>query len=82
MEEIFKNLNEKTHRINLNKMEDIAFSNRLYEDLVEKTDKRPYVPKVFVCGEYIGGARDTKKDFESGRLKKILDECEMDKLRR
>ena len=43
--------------------------------LSENTDRQRTIPKVFVCGEYIGGGTETKNMFNSGELKKRLDEC-------
>ena len=44
--------------------------------LTANTDQQRTIPKVFVCGRYVGGGTETKNMFKSGELQKRLDECE------
>lgn len=46
--------------------------------LSQATDNQATVPKVFVCGKYLGGCQEVQATFESGRLEKILDDCKKD----
>ena len=75
-------LQETPKLIDLDKMEHPEHSNLLFRDLVEKTDRKATVPKIFVCGEFIGGGIETQKFIKEGRLQKLLATCDMKKLSR
>lgn len=49
---------------------------QIMDYLSTTTDQQRTIPKVYVCGRYIGGGTETKNLFKSGELQKKLEECE------
>jgi len=77
----FDKLNQSTKKLELdesvkNKEFTSANFREVMDCLTANTDQQRTIPKVFVCGRYVGGGTETKNMFKSGELQKRLDECE------
>merc|ERR1712228_800813 len=73
----FDKLNEPYKKLEM----DTYFESKLkfaaaVRELSQITDGLSFVPKVFVCGRYIGGGSEAKQLFEAGKLKELVDNCE------
>ena len=79
-QEQFDKLKQPTLKVELNEMADKRQSSLLFRDVVSRTDGRGTVPKVFVCGEYIGGGSEAEHFYKKGQLKQMLERCDMSKL--
>lgn len=73
-----------TKVINLDQWKDTEqekeFSRQLFKDVVRHTDFTMTVPKVFVCGKYVGGCREVMTLYQDGTLKRLLDNCDLSQL--
>lgn len=54
----------------------------LFNDIVMKTDGIDTVPKVFICGGYLGGGNKTLAAIENGSLFKKLETCQLEEMRK
>ena len=79
-QEQFDKLAQPTLKYELDTMPDRNRSYALFRDVVSKTDNQGTVPKVFVCGKYVGGGTEAEKMYKKGTLKQMLDKCDMDQL--
>ena len=43
--------------------------------LVKSTDGKRELPKIFICGQYLGGVNEMRKTLNNGQLQILLDEC-------
>merc|ERR1711884_420588 len=77
----FDKLNQTTKKLELDDcVRNKEFTSGDFRDIMSYlssvTDEQKTIPKVFVCGKYIGGGTETKQLFLSGELQKKLDACE------
>jgi len=77
----FDKLNQPTTKLELdesvkNKEFTSANFREVMDYLTNTTDQQRTIPKVFVCGSYIGGGTETKNMFNSGELQRRLDDCD------
>lgn len=73
----FDKLNEPYKKLEM----DTYFDSKLkfaaaVRELAEISDGMSFVPKVYVCGRYIGGGSEAKQLYESGKLKELIENCE------
>jgi len=80
----------KQFDINVNKIEidkKIVHDNKVFTEeqgrnmfgiLAQATDQQATVPKVFICGKYLGGCDAVQETFENGNLERILEQCKKD----
>merc|ERR1711879_249331 len=50
-------------------------SRNMFGILAQATDQQATVPKVFICGKYLGGCDAVQETFENGNLERILEQC-------
>lgn len=43
--------------------------------LVKSTDGKRELPKIFVCGKFLGGVDEMRENLHNGKLEKLLDDC-------
>merc|ERR1712226_1531 len=43
--------------------------------LVKSTNGKREVPKIFICGKFLGGVNEMRENLNNGMLEKVLDEC-------
>merc|ERR1712226_246850 len=80
----FKRINmlDQVNKIDLDTIRDTEQGGRkkadlIFNDIFSKTRTGRTVPKVFVCGKYIGGGSEAKTLCDSGVLKKLMEQCDL-----
>ncbi|NXQ21000.1 GLRX2 protein, partial [Peucedramus taeniatus] len=69
---LFEGLNVNYTAVEL----DISTNGRLFQDALEQMTGGRTVPRVFINGTCVGGATDTQKLHEEGKLLPLIHQCQ------
>ncbi|XP_050833355.1 glutaredoxin 2 isoform X1 [Serinus canaria] len=70
---LFEGLNVKYKAVEL----DLNTNGRQFQDILEQMTGGRTVPRVFINGTCVGGATDTQKLHEQGKLIPLINQCRM-----
>ncbi|NXP63018.1 GLRX2 protein, partial [Chloropsis cyanopogon] len=70
---LFEGLNVNYTAVEL----DVNTNGRQFQDILEQMTGGRTVPRVFINGTCVGGATDTQKLHEEGKLLPLVHQCEM-----
>ncbi|CAN8217772.1 unnamed protein product [Coccothraustes coccothraustes] len=70
---LFEGLNVKYKAVEL----DLNTNGRQFQDILEQMTGGRTVPRVFINGTCVGGATDTQKLHEEGKLLPLINQCRM-----
>uniref|UniRef100_A0A6G1RTA3 Glutaredoxin-2, mitochondrial n=1 Tax=Hypotaenidia okinawae TaxID=2861861 RepID=A0A6G1RTA3_9GRUI len=71
--EIFEDMNVDYTAVEL----DMNANGSLFQDVLEEMTGARTVPRVFVNGTFVGGATDTQRLHEEGKLLPLVYQCEV-----
>ena len=81
----FQKIKQPTLKFEINQPEKYNLSRNqsmsIFKDVVSKTNMQGTVPKVFICGKFVGGGDDVAALQKRGVLSKMVEDCDLASLK-